>query len=115
MTIQLLDQISDLPCGDSFLIESDDGCFQIISSPGVVRDQLLIEDSITVARNRDVELSILCIQIPFVVAVAAVSGVVAFCTMFLVSEKSSQLVLQEIVNGVSRIREKQSARSSGDR
>ena len=80
MTIQLLDQISDLPCGDSFLIESDDGCFQIISSPGVVRDQLLIEDSITVARNRDVELSILCIQIPFVVAVAAVSGVVAFCT-----------------------------------
>ena len=99
MTIQLLDQISDLPCGDSFLIESDDGCFQIISSPGVVRDQLLIEDSITVARNRDVELSILCIQIPFVVAVAAVSGVVAFCTMFLVSEKNSQLVLQEIVDG----------------
>ena len=98
MAIQPFNQIGDFPCGDSFSIKCDDGRFQIVGSPGIIRDQLLIEVTIAVTGNRNVELSVFGVEFTGVIAIAAVSGVVSFHAVFFISEELGQLDLKKIVD-----------------
>lgn len=98
MAVQLLDQVGNLPCGDPFPLERDNGRFQVVRPSGIARDQLLVESLVAVPRDRDMEFSILRIQVPFVVTIAAVACIVAGCAVLLVSKEGSQLGFQEVVD-----------------
>ena len=51
VTIDLLNQIGDLPRGDSLSVERDNGCLQFIGPSGIIRDQLLFKETGAVTRN----------------------------------------------------------------
>lgn len=93
MAIQLFNQIRDFPGSNAFSVESDDRCFKVICSAGIIRNQLLIEAAITITRNVKVKLTILGIQYTSIESVAAVAGAVAIDTVFLITKEFCQFDL----------------------
>lgn len=90
MTINLLDQIGDFSCGDSFPVEHNDGRFQVIRPSGTFRDQFLVELAFSVARNGNMRLTLLCIKFAGIAAIAAAPRIVASYAVLAVSEELGQ-------------------------
>ena len=87
MSVNFFYKISNLPCGDSFPVECDDGCFQFIGSSSVVWNQLLFKMAVYIAWYLDMKFAIRCIEITLVETVSAVSSVVTEHTALLIPEE----------------------------